>query len=325
MGKIMKYEQAYPPNRRNFIAGAAGLLTTTLIPEANAESVTDYFPSIDTHTHFYDPTRPQGVPWPGKGDPVLYRKVLPDEFQKLATPLNVKSTIVVEASPWLEDNQWLLDLAKENKFLAGIVGRLDPSDKMFSINWKRFSKNPLYVGIRVNHGDLQKGLEDKSYIENLRMIASDHRELDVNGGPNTPVEVARLAKIIPELRIVINHEANLVIDGRPVPKDWLEAMQMAAGNKNVFCKVSALVEGTRKTISDVPKDVGFYKPVLDSLWNLFGEDRLIFGSNWPVSARVATYSTLHNIVHNYFSTKGKDAAEKYFMKNAVAAYRPPTR
>jgi len=225
----------------------------------------------------------------------------------------------------VEDNQWLLDLAKGDKFIAGIVGRLDPADKEFSAHWKRFTKNPLYVGIRVNHSDLQKGLEDKSYLENLRMIASDQRQLDVNGGPATTVDVAKLAKLIPDLRIVINHEANLVIDGKEVPKDWLEGMQLAGSNKNVFCKVSALVEGTRKTMGDAPKEVEFYKPVLDSLWNVFGEDRLIFGSNWPVSVRAATYGTLHKIVHTYFSSKGKVAAEKYFMKNAIAAYRPPTR
>jgi predicted TIM-barrel fold metal-dependent hydrolase len=250
---------------------------------------------------------------------------MPDEFQKLTAPYNVQSTIIVEASAWVEDNQWLLDLAKGDKFIAGIVGRLDPADKEFSAHWKRFVKNPLYVGIRVNHSDLQKGLEDKSYLENLRMIASDQRQLDVNGGPATPVEVAKLAKLIPDLRIVINHEANLVIDGKEVPKDWLEAMQLAASNKNVFCKVSALVEGTRKTMGDAPKEVEFYKPVLDSLWNVFGEDRLIFGSDWPVSVRAATYATIHKIVHTYFSSKGKVAAEKYFMKNAIAAYKPPTR
>ena len=116
-----------------------------------------------------------------------------------------------------------------------------------------------------------------------------------------------------------------VIDGKEVPKDWLEGMQLAGSNKNVFCKVSALAEGTRKTMGDAPKEVEFYKPVLDSLWNVFGEDRLIFGSNWPVSVRAATYETIHKIVHTYFSMKGKVAGEKYFMKNALAAYRPPTR
>ena len=64
---------------------------------------------IDTHVHFYDPTRPQGIPWPGKNNKQLYRPVLPDEFKRLSKPFGVAGTIVVEASPWIEDNQWWLD------------------------------------------------------------------------------------------------------------------------------------------------------------------------------------------------------------------------
>lgn len=113
------HELSIHPNRRNIIAGAAGLLAAALIPETKAESEAEYFSSIDTHTHFYDPTRPQGIPWPSKGDSVLYRKVMPAEFQKLTAPFNVKATIIVEASAWVEDNQWLLDLAKGINLLRG--------------------------------------------------------------------------------------------------------------------------------------------------------------------------------------------------------------
>src|SRR4051812_48064042 len=81
---------------------------------------------IDTHTHFYDPTRPQGVPWPPKTDAALYRPVYPDEFKAIAKPLGVTGTVVVEASPWLEDNQWLLDLAARDTFLLGIIGNVIP-------------------------------------------------------------------------------------------------------------------------------------------------------------------------------------------------------
>src|ERR1700723_2751787 len=96
-------------NRRAFLqsssAGVVGLASATQGKGAEAEPV----PALDAHTHFYDPHRPQGVPWPGKQDKFLYRTVLPGEFMKLTNRHHVRSTIVVEASPWLEDNQWLLD------------------------------------------------------------------------------------------------------------------------------------------------------------------------------------------------------------------------
>ncbi|MGN6545269.1 MAG: hypothetical protein ACTHK7_09500 [Aureliella sp.] len=66
---------------------------------------------VDTHTHFYDPGRKQGVPWPSKDSP-LYRAVSPNDWLEVAAPHGARETVVVEASPWLEDKQWLLDLAK---------------------------------------------------------------------------------------------------------------------------------------------------------------------------------------------------------------------
>ena len=79
---------------------------------------------VDTHTHFYDPARPQGVPWPSPGEEHLYRTVLPRHYKALAEPEGVTATVVVEASPWVEDNQWILDLAAADPFIVGLVGHL---------------------------------------------------------------------------------------------------------------------------------------------------------------------------------------------------------
>ena len=98
---------------------------------------------IDTHTHFYDPTRPEGVPWPNPNDEVLYRRVMPEDFKALAVPEGATGTVVVEASKWLEDNQWILDLAADEPFIVGFVGHLEPTDD-FEDNLNRFSANPLF-------------------------------------------------------------------------------------------------------------------------------------------------------------------------------------
>jgi L-fuconolactonase len=281
--------------------------------------------ALDAHTHFYDPQRPQGVPWPGKGDKLLYRTVLPPEFRELTKKHHVQGTIVVEASPWLEDNQWLLDLAAREPFLVGVVGRLDPASDDFPKHLDRFARDPLFRGIRINHDELRRGLSQKKFIDHLRLLALSDRTLDVNGGPDMPADVATLAQKIPELRIVINHAANLRIDGQPVPPAWLQGMRAAAAGKRVFCKVSALVEGTRKRNGDAPADVDFYRPTLDALWQTFGEDRLIYGSNWPVSNNAATYATLYEIPRSYFEKRGAAATEKFFLHNAIAAYKPVIR
>jgi L-fuconolactonase len=308
----MNLTEQRSPDRRQFLAaGALALASSTLVSAA--------------HTHFYDPTRPQGVPWPGKDDKRLYRRVLPAEFKDLTKKHNVRSTIVVEASPWLEDNQWLLDLARKEPFIVGVVGRLDPAQADFAKNLARFVRDPVFRGIRVNHAELRKGIEQKAFLDNLRLLVKHDRELDLNGGLDLPADVERLARAIPDLRIVINHAANLRIDGNAPPENWLKRMRAAAAGKNVYCKVSALVEGTGRKRGDVPANGEHYRPILDALWDLFGENRLIYGSNWPVSENAAPYATVFEIVHAYFRKRGAVAAEKFFERNAVAAYKPADR
>lgn len=307
------------PTRRTFLRTvAAGALAAPAALAAEDEAP----PAIDTHTHFYDPTRKEGVPWPGKDDKLLYRRVLPDEFKELARKHHVTGTVVVEASPWVEDNQWLLDLAAREPFVVGVVGRLDPAGDDFPKLFARFAKNERFRGIRVNHGDLKKGLDQKAYLQNLRLLVEHDRALDVNGGPDLPADVARLARALPELRIVINHEANLRIDGKEPPEAWRKGMKAAAEGKRVVCKVSALAEGTGKKERDAPAEVAFYRPVLDALWETFGEDRLLYGSNWPVSERAASYATLYGIVSAYFGAKGRGPLAKFLRGNALAAYKP---
>ena len=103
---------------------------------------------IDTHVHFYDPQRPQGIPWPPPDNALLYRTVLPEHCMALAVPEGVTGAIVVEASPWVEDNQWILDIAQGEPFIVGFVGNLHPASDDFGANLDRLSENPLFSGIR---------------------------------------------------------------------------------------------------------------------------------------------------------------------------------
>lgn len=315
--------------RRDFLmsavgAAAAGALSPALTSSAGLLAAVKPPASaiIDTHTHFYNPTRPQGVPWPGKDDKLLYRRILPDDYKSFAKPLGVTGTIVVEASPWIEDNQWVLDLAAKDPFVVGLVGHLRPGDDDFAQNLKRFAANRHFRGIRIGHAMLKERLDRPEFVRDLKSLADHDLELDVNGGPEMPGDVARLAERLPTLRIVINHCANVRIDGKTPPAAWHDGIRAAAKHAAVFCKVSALVEGTGRTDGKAPEDVTFYKPTLDVIWNAFGENRLIYGSNWPVSERFAPYAVVQKIVADYFADRGREASEKYFHRNAVAAYKP---
>src|SRR5215469_18930175 len=97
-------------------------VTTGITMETQTQGV----PIIDTHIHLFDPTRPQGVPWPDKDDAALYKPALPDRYRKLTGELNVVGAIEVECSPWLEDNQWVLDVAATDRIIVGMIGDLEP-------------------------------------------------------------------------------------------------------------------------------------------------------------------------------------------------------
>ena len=100
--------------RRDFLT-LAGVSAASVAGAADKPSTI-----IDTHAHFYDPSRPAGVPWPPKDDAKLYRTVLPPEFRRITAPLGIKGVIKVEASPLPEDNQWVLDLAaREQRRTSG--------------------------------------------------------------------------------------------------------------------------------------------------------------------------------------------------------------
>ncbi len=307
--------------RRDFLVGASTAAAATAAGCVTVPVPGVTGPLIDTHTHFYDPARPQGVPWPGKNDPLLYRTVLPKDYRALRQPRRVTGTVVVEASPWIEDNQFILDLAAKDPFIVGLVGNLPEDSAEFRAGLKRFAANPLFRGIRIVHPRVVKSLADPSKLADLALLIEHDLELDLNGGPALLADADRLAAALPGLRIVINHVANVKIDGKAPPADWLRGMDACARHPNVFCKVSALVEGTGRNDGTASRDVEFYRPVLDAVWERFGVKRLIYGSNWPVSERFASCATVQLIVLDYFTAKGPGAVARFFSVNAHAAYK----
>ena len=152
-------------NRRRFLQSAAA---AALLPEIT-QAAPPATRIIDTHTHFYDPTRPGGVPWPAKGSK-LYRTVLPADWLAVASPHGIKETVVVEASLLVEDNQWILNLAAKEKSIVGFVGHLDPGDE-FATNLKRFAANPIFRGIRWSGNFLLDEAKHDSVLAGAKLLA----------------------------------------------------------------------------------------------------------------------------------------------------------
>jgi predicted TIM-barrel fold metal-dependent hydrolase len=301
-------------SRRSFIAQAA--------VAASAFAADEVSGIVDTHTHFYDPTRPQGVPWPPMNDALLYRTVLPPEYRKLAAPQGIIGTIVVEASPWLEDNQWVLDLAAKEPFILGVVGNLDPLAADFAAHLKRFAANPKFRGIRVAGKQLVENGSTQPYINSLRLLAKSGLSLDVNGDSDYLGKLPALCRAIPEIRIMVNHVGSA---GNPtkLSAQWRDGIRSAAESPNVFCKVSGIPEQSGAPRGAAPIATDFYRPILDFVWEAFGEKRVVFGSNWPVSNIGTSFENVTKIIRPYFAAKGPAAEKQYFLENARSFYRWP--
>jgi len=265
---------------------------------------------IDTHVHYYDPTREGGTPWPDPDDEVLFQPTYPERCYALAKPCGVSGTIMVECSEWVEDNQWVLDVAKKETFVWGMVGNLDPHEDRFEEHLDRFSRDPIFRGIRA------RGWEPDD-IDALRLLADRDLSLDLGLSERVP----RIAEAIPELRIIINHSASLPMDGGEPPADLVNLMREAAAYPNVWCKLSGMMD-LRCKIRPAPTEVAHYAPVLDLLWDAFGEDRMVFGSDWPVSDHSErSYAEVFKLAEDYVRSKGEAAMAKVFCDNSREAYK----
>jgi L-fuconolactonase len=309
-------------SRREFLLRGGTFATATLAAaRVAAEPLPALRDVIDTHTHFYDPHRAEGVPWPPENDPLLHRTVLPAEHRRIAASKGVVGTVVVEASPWVEDNQWLLDLADRDPWILGVVGQLEPGQELFRQQLARFAAHPRFRGIRIGVWRQDHRLDDPALRSDLKRLIDADLTLDINCDHHRLDAVAQLAAALPDLRIIINHVANVRIDGTQPPSDWTQAIRTVARQDNVYCKFSGLVEGTGRRGSEAPTDPAFYGPVRDVVWEAFGGDRLVYGSNWPVSAHFAPYEQVQSLARELLQSRGPEAVEAVFAGNPRRFYR----
>ena len=128
----------------------------------------------------------------------------------------------------------------------------------------------------------------------------------------------RLTDRIPSLRVVIDHLPQVEPPTESQARSAYESNLRELGKRpQVYVKVSEVL---RRVGGQVPVDLNFYRPRLDEFWEIFGQDRLIFGSDWPNSDHWGTYPQVLNVVRSYFTSKGQAVAEKFFWKNSIAAY-----
>jgi predicted TIM-barrel fold metal-dependent hydrolase len=280
-------------------------------------------PIVDSHIHLFDPTRPGGVPWPEKSDRALYKPALPDRYAALSAAFGIVGCIAVEASPLASDNDWLLAVARDRPIVLGVIGDLVPGTPTYLSDLDRLHHNPLFLGLRYGNlwdRDLSTDLSKPGFIDGLKALAQAKLVLEC-ANPNASLigAVLEVAERVDTLRIVVDHLPNA---SRPSEagalKQYNNDLRTLAEHPNVSVKLSevpVVLDG--KLVQDDP---AFYKERLDPLWDLFGEDRVIFGSDWPNSDHVAPFADTLAIVRRYMAQKTRSEQEKYYWKNSARIY-----
>ena len=304
-------------NRREFLAGAAAVATVGA-PALQAQQAP--VPIIDTHIHLFDPTRPQGAPYSGPrgGGPPI--PSLPPRYRKLAEPLGIVGAIKVEASPWLEDNLWVLEVAQTDTMIVGVIGNLEPDKPEFAEYLERYHKNPLFLGIRYGNlwgRDFTKQVENPAFISGMKLLAQAGLTLDTANPQVALLEgIVRLTDQVPNLRVVLDHLPSL--DPTQAERPAYDKALLEIGKRpQIYVKLSGVIHRINEKVS---LDLNTYRDRLDSLIGVFGEDRIVFGSDFPNSDGVAPIDKIVGIVKQYFAAKPRSLQEKYFWKNSVAAY-----
>ena len=278
---------------------------------------------IDAHIHLFDPRRPGGVPWPTPDDTALYKPALPDRYLSLAAPFGVVGAIAVEASPLASDNQWLLKIAADYPVIVGVIGDLVPATPSYLADLERLHADHLFLGFRYGNlwnRDLSVDLLKPGFIDGLKALAQAGLVFEsANPDPVLIRAILAVAERVSGLTIVIDHLPHSPVPTEKAARAEYEAnLSRLAKHPRVFVKLSeipVLRDGALVT------DIAYYQGALDAIWQVFGEDRIFFGSDWPNSDHVCPIQQTFSLVRAYIAQKSPAAQEKYFWKNSLSAYR----
>ena len=307
--------------RRKFLSQIAAISGTASFAAARAQNSS--IPIIDTHIHLFDPTRPQGAPYSGPrsapgATPIA---AYPERYRRLAVPLGVVGAIKVEASPWIEDNLWVLEVVQRDPIMVGVVGNLEPDKAEFPQYLERYHKNPLFRGLRYGNlwgRDIARQSTNPDFISGLKLLAGADLVMDT-AMPNVPLLEAmlRISDAVPTLRIVLDH-LPAFDPARADQASYDAALREIGKRPQIYVKLSEIIHAVNGQVST---ELGPYRARLDTLVGVFGEDRILFGSDWPNSDGVASVDKVFAVAKEYFLAKPRVVAEKYFWKNSVAAYK----
>lgn len=277
---------------------------------------------IDAHQHFWQLNRGD-YDWLQPDMGVIYQDFHPEDLQPHLKQCDLDASIVVQAAPTRAETEYLLDLYDHYPNIAGVVGWLDLAAKDFPEHLRALQKRQGFVGLRP----MLQDIADESWIlrpdvlANIeRMIVAD-TPLDLLVTPRHLPSIIALLRRYPNLRAVVNHAAKPPIAQQKF-EPWLADMKEIATYQGVMCKLSGLItEADHKSWS--ANDI---RPYISEVLNMFGDKRVMFGSDWPVCQLAGSYQQVYDLLRTSLSqTLTTTQLDNVFGRNAMTFYRLPVK
>ncbi len=273
---------------------------------------------IDAHHHLWNYVA-SDYDWIDDSMAVLKKDFLLKDLEKTLQQNDFSSSIAVQARQSMEETLWLLELAQQTELIKGVVGWIDLRSDNLTEQLDDLSQHQKLVGFRhVIQGETDPAfMQNPEFIRGLQILANRGYRYDLLIiSHQLPAAAEMLAKV-PDLQVVIDHIAKPDIKSTTDFDSWQQGMAVLAHNKNCYCKLSGMVteaDWVDWTATDL-------QPYMKTVWDLFGTQRIMFGSDWPVCLVAAEYEKVKQTVINFVNAQNPKALPLVMSDNAKRFYR----
>ena len=271
---------------------------------------------VDAHQHFWRYNgREYG--WITDGMSGLRMDFLPEDLMEVQAPLGYDGSIAVQARQTLAETEWLLELSERHKRILGVVGWVDLCSPQLPVGLGRLSRSPKLRGVRhvLQDEPDERYMLRPDFLRGIGELSRWRLTYDILIRPRHLLTACQLVELFPDQPFVLDHIAKPPIGGG-VLEPWATDIRRLATFPNVHCKLSGMV-----TEADWKRwrPDGF-RPYLDVVFEAFGPQRLMIGSDWPVCSLVAPYSRVMSIVADYVQDMPAAQQRMILGENALSFY-----
>jgi L-fuconolactonase len=271
---------------------------------------------LDAHQHFwkFDPVKDA---WITDEMPIIKKDFLPADVSPVLHDFDMHGCIAVQADQSEAETTFLMELASQSSFIKGVVGWVDLQADNIEERLQHYRKYNVVKGFRhIVQAESAGFMLRKKFLNGISLLDGYGFSYDILIKPQQLKEAAMLVAKFPRQRFVVDHMAKPLIKQQEL-EPWREDMIALAENKNVWCKVSGFCTEADWQ-SWVLEDVKFY---LDVVFEAFGIDRVMFGSDWPVCLLAGGYESTVECLTKYLKGFSESDKAKFWGGNAAAFYR----